>query len=100
MISKIQKSWRQLCDVTIAGSFQTGLKTAICMTRVRFRRPFIPNSFFASMLPWTGWVGAPKLSFSPGLGNPRYATGPNHLAPALYTAHLSIKAQMFKSFCF
>jgi len=41
---------------------------------VSFQRPFIPNSFFASMLPWTGWVRAPKLSLPPGAGNPRYAT--------------------------
>ena len=26
------------------------------------------------MLPRTGWVGVPKLSLSPGAGNPRYAT--------------------------
>jgi len=27
MISRIQRSWRHFCDVTIAGSFQTGLET-------------------------------------------------------------------------
>jgi len=31
MISKIQRSWRQFCDVTIIGRFQTGLKTTLCM---------------------------------------------------------------------
>ena len=30
MISKIQKSWCQFCDITITGSFQTGLETTIC----------------------------------------------------------------------
>jgi len=30
MISKIQKSCPQFCDVTITGSFQTGPETAIC----------------------------------------------------------------------
>jgi len=29
---------------------------------------------FYFSLPRTGWVGVPKLSFSPGVGNPRYAT--------------------------
>jgi len=42
--------------------------------RVSFRRPFTPNSFFAYMLPLTDWVGAPKLTLSPGAGNPRCAT--------------------------
>jgi len=30
--------------------------------------------FFYFMLPRTDWVGVPKLSLSPGAGNPRYAT--------------------------
>ena len=30
MISKIQRSWRQICDVTTTGTFQTGLETTIC----------------------------------------------------------------------
>jgi len=30
MISKIERSWRQFCDVTITRSFQTGLETTIC----------------------------------------------------------------------
>ena len=43
--------------------------------RVSFRRPFTSNSVFASILPpgRAGW-GAPKLTLSPGAGNPRYAT--------------------------
>jgi len=36
--------------------------------------PFTPNSFFASMLPQKGWVGASKLTLSPSAENPRYAT--------------------------
>jgi len=83
MISKIQRSRRQICDVTIAGCFHTGLETTTvyagdCRARVSFRHPFIPNSFFASMLPWTGWVGAPKLSLPPGVGNPRCVTASIH----------------------
>jgi len=78
MISKIQKSWRQLCDVTITGGFQAGLETTICRRMQgpsQLSTPFYSYSFFTSTLPWTGWVGAPKLSLPPGAGNPRYATG-------------------------
>ena len=68
MISKIQRSWRQFCDVTITGSFQMGLETN-CRARISFRRPFIPNSFFASMLPWrAGLVGGAKTELAPGRG--------------------------------
>jgi len=42
--------------------------------------PLTPKSFFVSMQPRTVWVGAPKLSLSPGAGNPRYATA--RCAPA------------------
>jgi len=72
MISKIQRSWRQFCDVTFIWSFQTGLETTIFEAQVNFRHPFAPNSLFAFMLPRTGWVGAPKPTLSPGAGNPRY----------------------------
>jgi len=74
MISRIQRSWRQFRDVTITGSFQTSLETNICRAWVSFLRPFIPNLFFASMLPWTCWVAASKLGLPPGVGNPRYAS--------------------------
>jgi len=60
MISKLQRSWRQLCGVTITVSFQTGLETPTCRRLQgpsQLSTPFIPNSFFASLLPWTGWVG-------------------------------------------
>ena len=66
-------SWRQSCDVTVIWSFQTGLETTTCGVRVSFRRPFAPNSFIASMLPLTSWVGGAQ-TLSPGGGNPRYAT--------------------------
>jgi len=48
---------------------------AIAGPESAFDAPFVPYSFFASLLPRTGWVGgAPKLSLPPGAGNPRYAT--------------------------
>jgi len=75
MISKIQSSWRQFRDVTVIWNFQTSLETNICEARLSFRRPFTPNSFFASVLPRTDWMGAPKLTLSPGARNPRNATG-------------------------
>ena len=73
IISKIQRSWRQFRDTTVIWSCQTSLETTIRGTQVSFRRSFIPKSFFACMLPWTGWVGAPKPSLSRGreaLGTP------------------------------
>ena len=51
MISKIQKSWRQSCDIAITGSFQTGLETTICRRSQgpsQLSTPLTPNSFFAS----------------------------------------------------
>jgi len=50
------------------------VETSIYGARVSFRPPFTPNSLFASMLPRTVWVGAPKLTLFPDTGNPRYAT--------------------------
>jgi len=67
MISKI-------CDVTVIWNFQTSPETTLCGALLSFRRPFIPNLFFAFVLPRTDWVGAPKLALSPGAGNLRYAT--------------------------
>jgi len=55
--------------------------------RVSFRRPFTPNSFFASMLPRMGRAGAPKLTLSPGTGNPRCATGRGWLYFCTYTSN-------------
>jgi len=74
MISKIQRSWRQVCDATVIWNFQTSLETTICEVRLSFRCPLTPNSFFASVLPRTDWVVALKLTLPPGAGNPRYAT--------------------------
>ena len=39
-----------------------------------FRFPLTPNSFFASMLSQTGWVGGTKLTLFPGAENPGCAT--------------------------
>jgi len=69
MICKIQRSWRQFYDVIVTWSYQTYLETAKCGSRVSFRRPFTPNSSFAYVLPRTGWVGAAKLTLSPGAGS-------------------------------
>jgi len=50
------------------------VETTLYRARLSCRRPFTPNSFFASVLPRTDWVGAPKLTLSPRAGNLRYAT--------------------------
>ena len=73
MILKIQRSWRQFHDITVIWSLLTRRETTICGTWVSFRHPFTPNSLFASVLAWTSWVGAPKLTLSPRTGNPRYS---------------------------
>ena len=64
------KSWGQCRDVTVILSCQTGLETNIRRVQVGFRRSFTPNSFLASMLPRTGWVGAPTTEFVPENGKP------------------------------
>jgi len=72
MISNIQRSWRRFRDVTVIWSFLMGLETTVCGARVSFRHPFTLNSLFASMLSEKGWLGARKLTLSPGAGNHRY----------------------------
>jgi len=76
IISKLQWHRRQIHDVTVIWNDQMGLVTTICGARVSFWRPVTTNTLFASTLPRTGWVGAPKLTLSPGAGNPRCTTAP------------------------
>ena len=61
-------------DVTTIWRFQTGLRTATYGGEVSFRRPYIPNFLFASILPRMVWVVALKLTLSQGAENPMYAT--------------------------
>ena len=77
MISKIQRSRRQFCDVTITDIFrrvQKQLHAGDCKARVSFRLPFTLNSPFASVLPRMGWVGvgALKMTLYQGAGNPSH----------------------------
>jgi len=77
MISKIQRSWRQFCDVTITGSFQTGLETTI---RMRLQGPSqLSTSLYYQLIlriyaAMNRLGGGAKTEFPPGAGNPRYAT--------------------------
>jgi len=74
MVSKIQRSWRQMRDVTILCNFQVGSINNYMRARFSFRRCLTPNSHFACKLPRKVWVGVPKLTSPPGAGSPRYAT--------------------------
>ena len=71
-IRNLQRPSRQLHDITVIWSFQTGLETTTCGARVGFHL-FASNSLFATTLSWTGWVEASNLTSSPGVGNRRYA---------------------------
>jgi len=78
MISKIQKSRRQFCDVTITGSFQTGLETTICRRLQgpsQFSTPLYSQLTLRIYAAMNRLGGAPKLSLPPGARNRRYATG-------------------------
>ena len=54
--------------------FSDGLRNNYIRTRISFRWLFTPNSLFVSILPWTGWVGAQKLTLPPGARTPRHVT--------------------------
>jgi len=77
MISKIQRSRRQFCDVTITGSFQTGLETTLCRRLQGLSQLSTPLSsqlilcIYAAM---NGLGGGAKTEFAPGRGNPKYDT--------------------------
>jgi len=74
MISKIQRSWRQIRDDTVVWNFQAGLEATIRGARVSFRCPFAHISLVVSMLPRKSWWGDTKTDFVLGRGNPRYTT--------------------------
>ena len=57
MTSQSQEVFRRVKKQLYAGD---------CRASVSFRRPFIPNTFFASMLPRTGWVGGGQNWVCPG----------------------------------
>jgi len=69
MVSKIQRSWRQMRDFTVICNFQAGIETTKCRARFSFRRRLTPNSLFASKLPRKVWGEAPKLTLPPGVGS-------------------------------
>ena len=54
------------------------------------------NSFFASMLPWTGWVGALILSLPPGAGKPQV----RHWLRPVHNSGLRIICILTKACCF
>ena len=73
MISKIQRSWRQFCDVKITGSFQTGIETTACR---RLQDPSQLSTSLDSQLilriyaAMNGLGGGAKTEFAPGRGKP------------------------------
>jgi len=84
MISKIQRSWHQFCDVTITGSFQTVLETTICRLLQgpsHLSTPFYYQLILRFNAAMNGLGGGVKLSLPPGAGNPRYATTLRDLLP-------------------
>jgi len=73
MISKIQRSWREVCDITTIGRFQTGLETTTC------RRLPVPNQLSTPLYSqlilriytaMNGLGGVAKTEFAPGRGKP------------------------------
>ena len=77
MISKIQRSRRQFCDVTITVSFQTGRDTTICRRLQgpsQLSTPFYSQLILRIHATMNGLGGGAKTEFAPGRGNPRYAT--------------------------
>jgi len=42
-----------------------------------------------------GWVGAPKVSLPPGVGNPRYATDTNMMNVGFFKKMLRLKRKRF-----
>jgi len=77
MISKIQRSRRQLCDVTITESFQTGLETNIyrrlqCPSQLS--TPLYSQLILRIYAAMNVLGGVAKTEFAPGAGNHRYAT--------------------------
>jgi len=51
---------------------------AIAGPESAFNVPFVPYSFFASMLPWTGWVGGQNWVCPRARETPRNATAHGH----------------------
>jgi len=75
MISKIQKSWRQFCDITITRSFQTGLETTTvyagdCRARVELSMPLYSQLILRIYAAMNGQGGGGKTEFAPGRGKP------------------------------
>ena len=71
MISKLQRSWRQLCDVTITVSFQTGLEKTICRRLQgpsQFSTPFHSQLILRIYAAMNGLGGGAKTEFAPWRG--------------------------------
>jgi len=78
MISKTQRSWRQFCDVTTTGSFQTGLETIICRRLQgpsQLSTPLYSQLILRIYAAMNRLGGGAKTEFAPGAGIPRCATG-------------------------
>jgi len=74
MISKMQRSRRQFCDVTITGSFQTGLETSICRrlhASSQLSTPLYSQLILRICAAMNGLGGGVKTEFAPGRGKPQ-----------------------------
>ena len=73
MISKIQKSWCQICDVTITESFQAGLATTICRRmqgQSQLSTPLYSQLILHIYVAMNGLGGGTNTEFAPGRGKP------------------------------
>ena len=105
MISKIQRSRRQFCDVTITGSFQTGLETNIyrrlqCPSQLS--TPLYSQLILRIYAAMNVLGGVAKTEFAPGAGNHRYATaskpGVLHRRPSHCAAYRFYRSTVVFSF--
>jgi len=73
MVSKIQRSRRQFCDVTITGNFQTGLETNVCRRLQgpsQLSTPLYSQLILRISAAMNGLGGGVKTEFAPGRGKP------------------------------
>ena len=77
MIYRIQRSWRQFCDVTVTGSFQTDLEIIICrwlQSPSQLTTPLYSQLILRIYAAMNRLGGGAKMSLPPGAANPWYAT--------------------------
>jgi len=73
MISKMQRSRRKLCDVTITGSSQTPLETTICrrlQSPSQLSTPLYSQLILRIYAAMNGLGGGAKTEFTPVRGKP------------------------------